>query len=117
MNEVYILKDILLFWQRQAKDDFSVVEAIVNLIEYESENLPDSEKEKIIIETLRKYGLFEIGYDGDRSRFLERITLISEPAKKPEEDIQWEHEPYEVQIELYNIRLLNAVVEFRSFMN
>lgn len=117
MNEVYILKDILLFWQRQVKDNYSVIEAITNLIEYKSENLPESEKEKIILETLRKYGLFEIGYNGDRSSFLEKITPIPKPATKPEEDIQWEQNPYETQIELYNIRLLNAVVEFRNFMN
>lgn len=113
----YTLKDLIQFWQRQNKDSFCVIEAIVNLIEYKSENLPDSEKEKIIIETLRKYGLFEIGYDGDRSNFLEKITPIPKPATKPEEDIQWEHFSYEIQIELYNIRLLNTVVEFKSFMN
>lgn len=115
-SETYELKDILLFWRRQAKDNFSVIEAIVNLIEYRSENLPDSEKDKVILETLRKYGLFEIGYEGDRN-YLERITPIPQPASRPEEDIQWEHNILEAQLELYNIRLLNAVVEFQSFMN
>lgn len=115
-KETYLLKDILLFWQRQAKDNFSVIEAIVNLIEFKSENLPDSEKDTVILETLRKYGLFEIGYEGERN-FLERITPIPEPISKPEEDIQWEHNVFEAQLEFYNIRLLNTVVEFRSFMN
>lgn len=115
-SEIYELKDILLFWQRQAKDNFSVIEAIVNLIEYKSKNLPDSEKDKVILDTLRKYGLFEIGYEGERN-FLERKSPIPEPATKPEEDIQWELHSYEAQMELYNIRLLNAVVEFINFMN
>lgn len=114
---IYPLKDLIQFWQRQAKDNFCVIEAIVNLIEYKSENLPDSEKEKIILETLRKYGLFEISYNGDRSSFLEKITPIPEPETNPEEEIQWEDFSHEIQIELYNIRLLNTVVEFKSFMN
>lgn len=116
MNWTYRFNDLLLFLQRQAKDNFRVIEAIVNLIEYKSENLPESKKEEIILETLRLYGLFEIGYDGDMS-FLERITTIPEPKTKPEEDIQWEHHTYEAQYELYNIRLLNTIVEFKSFMN
>lgn len=115
-KETYSLDDILFFWQRQVKDNFSVIEAIVNLIEYKSENLPDSEKDKIILDTLRKYGLFEIGYEGDRN-FLHQITPIPQPASRPEEDIQWEHSTFEAQLEVYNIKLLNAVVEFQSFMN
>jgi len=117
MNESYLLKDLIAFWQRQMKDDFHVIEALVNLVEYQSENLPDSEKGKVILETLRKYGLFEIGYRGDRTNFLKYITPIPESESKPEESIDWERKSVETKMELYNIRLLNATIEFINFMN
>lgn len=116
MFKTYFLKDILAFFQRQVKDKYVVIEATVNLIEFKSDFLPEEEKEKIILETLRKYGLFESDFDGDRN-FLQNITPIPEPEKKPEEEIVWEQKAFETQIELYNIRLLNAVVEFKNFMN
>ena len=116
MNQTsYLLKDLIAFWQM--KDSIHVIEAVVNLIAYQSENLHNSQKEKIILETLRKYGLFEIGYKGDRSNFLERITPIPEPEPKPEENVEWGHHVQETQLEQYNIRLLNSVIEFVNFMN
>ena len=117
MNDSYKLQDLLLFFMRQSKDSFCVIHAIINLVAYESENLPNSKKENIIRETLRKYGLFEIGYKGDRSNFLERITPIPEPEPKPEENVEWGHHVQETQLEQYNIRVLNGVIEFVNFMN
>jgi hypothetical protein len=116
MFKTYFLKDILAFFQRQVKGKYVVIEAIVNLIEFKSDFLSESEKEKVILETLRKYGLFEGDYEGDRT-YLENITPIPEQEKKPEEEIVWEKKAFETQIELYNIRLLNGVVEFKNFMN
>lgn len=54
--------------------------------------------------------------NSDRT-YLEYITPLPEPEKKPEEEIVWEQQAFETQVELYNIRLLNAAVEFRNFMN
>lgn len=119
MKETYILKDLLLFWQMQAKDNFAVIEALVNLIEYESENLSEENKKEVILSTLRKYGLYEIGYKGERN-FQERsrkVDLKEDKPKTPESEMEWNNLEFIVPIDLYNIRLLNVAVEFESYLN
>lgn len=116
MNKKYTLKDLVLFWQRQTRDSYCVIEAIINLIEYDSETLTDDKKTKIIIDTLRKYGLFEVGYKGDRN-FSEKREIYFHEEPIPEEKVDWDQNVQDVQIELYNIELLNTIVEFQEFMN
>lgn len=114
----YYLEDLVRFFQRQMKDKFVVIEALVNL--YEFELIADEEKIKLYLETLRKYGLYEIGYKGPKEKFFEshrEIPLPEDPPKLPEEEIVWEHFETPVQMEYYNVTMINGVVEFRSIMN
>jgi hypothetical protein len=116
MEKLYTLEELLLFFQRQYHDNWATIEAVVNLIEYKSENLKESEKEGIILKTLRTYGLFEIDYGGSRE-YLERITPIPEQVISSEDDIVWNQNTFEVKIEMYQIKLLNAEIQFLSFLN
>lgn len=118
MRWKYNLEDLIRFFQRQMKDNFVVIEALANL--YEFEYIADEEKIKLYLETLRKYGLFETDYNGDKENYLlkhRQIPLPEDPPKIPEEDIVWESFDQSYQMELYNVRLINGVVEFRSIMN
>lgn len=118
MNIFYSLRELLKFLQRQDKDDYIVIEAIVNLIEYKSDNLPDSEKPEIIVETFRKYGLYEVGFEG-KKKFVEdapKLKLPEEPVL-PESKENWFGNEFIAQLEQYNIQVLNTTVKFESFMN
>lgn len=118
IEETYTLNDIMLFLQRQMMDNFNVIEALVNLMDFEY--LSDEEKRKEIVETLQRYGLYEIGYKGNRD-FLNKsrkTPLPEDTIPKPEDDIDWnKRNKIEVPMELYNIRLLNAVVQFENIIN
>ena len=114
----YNLKSLLLFWQRQMDDEFRVIQALVDLFEFEK--MADEEKLKVYLETLRKYGLYENSYKGKRGDFKMKsreFFLPEDPVKKLEDDIAWLQHSQEIYVECYNVRLMNAVVEFRSIMN
>jgi hypothetical protein len=100
------------------QDEFKVIEALANLVE--CPGISDEEKVKVMVETLQRYGLFEIGFSGDRNSYLRKArnqTLPEDPPKKVEDDIEWHPNGVEVPMELYNIRLMNAVVQFDNIMN
>lgn len=118
MNEFYTLEELLKFFQRQSTQNYVVIEAIVNLIEYKSDNLPDDKKPQIIIDTLRKYGLYEEDFEGERTFNADtpKINLPEEPTK-PESKTDWFAPKFTAQLEQYNIRVLNGIAKFESFMN
>lgn len=118
MEEFYSFRELLKFLQRQHHDSYVVIEAIVNLIEFKSETLPDESKPQIIIETLRKYGLYEVGFEGPKT-FKENAPKIKFPEKpeKPEAKIDWFGDNFSAQLEQYNVSILNGIAMFESFMN
>lgn len=116
MKKTYEILDLLEFWRRQTRDNYRVIEAIVNLIEYQTENLTDAQKMQVIVDTLRKYGLFEIEYDGDRT-FEKMEYIIPDRPKESELDVVWEQKPFECQMEIFYIKILNTRAEFTVFLN
>lgn len=116
MKKTYTILDLLEFWRRQARENYNVIEAIVNLVEYQTKSLTDAQKMQVIIDTLRKYGLFEIEYDGDRT-FEKMEYIIPDRPKESELDVVWEQKPFEVQMEIFYIRILNTTAEFTVFLN
>lgn len=116
MKKTYEILDLLEFWRRQTRDNYRVIEAIVNLIEYQTENLTDAQKMQVIIDTLRKYGLFEIEYEGDRSYNQKDLSTDDKP-KEGELDVVWEQKPFECQLEIFYIKILNTRAEFTVFLN
>jgi hypothetical protein len=116
MKRTYTILELIEFWRRQSKENYKVIEAIVNLVEFQTEHLSDAEKMQVIIDTLRKFGLFEIEYDGDRS-FESKEFIIPEKPEESQKDISWEKKPFEVQIEIYYIQILDKIVEFAVYMN
>lgn len=84
--KLYKLTDLLLFWERQKLDDFRVLEAIVHLKQFDK--LPEEKKKEIIIDTLRKYGLFETDFEGDRNDFIQKQSDILDKAFR-EFNPQW----------------------------
>lgn len=119
MKQTYLLSDLISFWQRQMKEEFNVIQALVNLVEFESSHLPKEEKEKIIIETLRKYGLFEIEYKGDKSFKISNNNLSDtiELYENSKAEFEWYRNELSASLEIYIINILNAKIEFTSFMN
>lgn len=118
MRWMYNLEHIIRFFQRQAKDKYAVIEALVHLREFPW--IADEEKLKIYVETLRKYGLYDQDYDGPKDNFLEShraIPIPEDPRPKPEDDIVWEDVIGDFQQEFYNVRLLSGVKMFSSIMN
>lgn len=114
MKETYTLKDILEFWQRQMKMDFAVIEALVNLIEYPKID-PDKKHEEII-KILRNHGLFEIGYKEDRTFIIEnkQLPIVEVEFLNP---FDFSERGFEVIIEFFNIRILNANIQFSMILN
>lgn len=118
MTKYYSLKELLRFFKRQQPNEYEVIDALVNLIDYKSENLPEEKKPQIIIDTLRKYGLYEVGYKGVKTfrEDIPKIKLPEEP-KKPEGKTDWFGPTFSAQLEQYNVRILNCIAKFESFMN
>lgn len=118
MDELYSLRELLKFLQRQHRQGYIVIEAIINLIEYKSDNLPDEKKPQIILETFRKYGLYEVGFEGERAfdENAQKIILPEEP-EKTESKTDWFQPRFTTKLEQYNIQVLNATVKFESFLN
>ena len=121
IHPTYTLDDLLKFWQRQMDDEFKVIEAIVNTWEYKTERLTKEQKLEIILQTLRDYGLYEIGYKGDRNFILKQksreIPLPEDHIPNPGDEVNYHPNGIEVPMELYNIRLLNHLVQFQNIMN
>lgn len=118
MEEFYSLRELVKFFQRQEKDGYIVIEAIANLINYKSENLPEDKKPQIVVDTLRKWGLYEVGFEGEK-KFKEnepKLKLPEEP-EKPESKPDWFGPTFTAQLEQYNVRILNCIAKFESFMN
>ncbi|MCB9188047.1 MAG: hypothetical protein H6599_02075 [Flavobacteriales bacterium] len=118
--ELYELKDLLLFWQRQMKDGFRVIEALVNLLEVKQ--ISEEEKHKVILETLQRYGLFEVGYDGDRDNFLQGQSEIVDSVMNLTEDndeIQWSKSPGDITVpmEIYVLKVLTGKATFTVILN
>lgn len=118
MDEYYSLRELLKFFQRQHNEDYVVIEAVVNLIGYQSRNLPEEKKPQIILNTLRRHGLYEIGFEGEKT-FREDAQKIKLPeeTKLPESNVDWFGFGFTTQLEEYNIRVLNCTVKFESFMS
>lgn len=118
MNEYYSLRELLRFFQRQQRSDYEVIDALVNLIDYKSENLPEEKKPQIIVDTLRKYGLYEVGFEGQKTfkEDVPKIKLPEEPVKS-EGKRDWFGPSFIAQLEQYNVRILNGIAKFESFMN
>ena len=114
MKETYLLKDLIEFWQRQMKMEFGVIEAIVNLVEYPGID-PDKKQEEII-KILRNHCLFEIGYKEDR-------TFIIENKQHPIVEVEFlnpfdfSERGFEVIIEVFHIKILNANIQFSMILN
>jgi hypothetical protein len=118
--EFFTLEDLLMFWQRQMKDGFRVIEALVNLIEYP--NLTDEQKHEVILETLHKYGLYEIDYEGERGDFLigqseavDTMFEVDDDSEKIKEDKKPGETQY--QVEIYSIKLMNGRTSFTFVLN
>lgn len=118
MEAFYSLRELVKFFQRQERDGYVVLEAIVNLIEYKSDNLPEEKKPQIIIDTLRKYGLYEVGFEGEKT-FVEDAPKLTLPEEQelPDSKKDWFKPSFSTQLEQYNIRVLNCIAKFESFMN
>lgn len=113
----YSMRELLKFFQRQHRDNYEVIEAVVNLMDYKSKNLPEERKPQIILNTFRKHGLYEIGFEGEKTfRDAAKIKLPEEP-ELPEGKVDWFGFEFKTQLEQYNIRVLNCTVKFESFMS
>ena len=114
MNPTYKLKDIIHFWQRQMQIDFRVIQAIVNFVEYK--RIKDVDKSDVIVKLLRNHGLFEIGYKGNRTFLIEnnQLPLAEEKISNNEHDYM---RNFEVAVQLFNIRILNANIQFNMVLN
>ena len=81
-------------------------------------NLPEEKKPQIILDTFRKHGLYEVGFEGEKT-FREdtpKIKLSEEP-KAPESKVDWFGLGFTTQLEEYHIRVLNCAVKFESFLS
>ena len=116
-EEFYSMRELLKFLQRQYEEGYIVIEAVVNLIGYQSKNLPDEKKQQIILDTFRKHGLYEVGFEGEKT-FMEapKITLPEE-SEVPESKVDWFDSSIRTQFEEYHIGILNCTAKFASFMN
>lgn len=102
--------------RRQSLENFSVVDAIVNLVNYKTDRITDSQKLSAIIDTLRKFDFFEIEYDGDRS-FEKRVFRIPKRQQNRVKKMTWEQLQIELKQESFSIQMLNENVEFKVFLN
>lgn len=118
MNYYYSMRELIKFFQRQHTEGYIVIEAVVNLIDYKSLNLPEEKKPQIILDTFRKYGLYEVGFEGEKT-FREDAPKIKFPEESelPESKVDWFGFEFTTQLEEYNIRVLNGTVKFESFMS
>lgn len=118
MSPLYSLKELLKLLQRQKKEGYTMIEAIVNLMEYKSDTLPEDKKLIIIVDLFRKYGLYEIGFEGEKT-FKEDVTELKsfEEVEFSKKEIDWFIPPYSFQKEQYNIQILNSIIKFEVYMN
>ncbi|MCF8417020.1 MAG: hypothetical protein K9G40_12305 [Crocinitomicaceae bacterium] len=100
----------------QSTENFYVVDAIVNLVNYKTDRITNAQKLSAIIDTLRKFDLFEIEYDGDRS-FEKRFFRIPKRQQGRDTKMTWEQLQLELQQEKFSIQMLNENVEFKVFLN
>lgn len=114
MKETYLLKDLIEFWQRQMKMEFGVIEAIVNLVEYSG--IDQDKKQEEIIKILRNHGLFEVGYKEDRTFIIEnkQLPIVEVEFLNP---FDFSERGFEVIIEVFNINILNANIQFSMILN
>ncbi|OFY97879.1 MAG: hypothetical protein A3K10_15295 [Bacteroidetes bacterium RIFCSPLOWO2_12_FULL_31_6] len=110
----YTLKNLLHFWQRQMDFGFPVIEAIVNLMVYP--HIKYKEKPEIIVDLLRKHGLYEVGYNEDRIFIIEnkQVPFLEVEFLNP---YDFSERRFEVVIEFFNIKILNANIQFSMILN
>lgn len=114
MKKTYTLEDLIDFFQRQMKMDFAVIEALVNLTEYPGID-PDKKHEEIV-KILHNHGLFEIGYKEDRTFIIEnkQLPIVEVEFLNP---YDFSERGFEVILEFFNIKILNANIQFSMILN
>lgn len=114
MKKVYLLKDLIRFWQRQMQIGFPVIEAVVNLAEFRG--VANSKKEEIILSVLRNHGLFDVDYSGDKTFIIEEIQM---PIVELEllNHFELPEGRFDVTMELFNLKILNAHIQFSMILN
>lgn len=114
MKETYSLNDILRFWQRQMQLDYAVIEAIVNLMQ--RRDIEYAKKHETIITILRNHGLFETGYTGKKIFLIEnkQLPVVEVEFLNP---YDFSERGFEVIIEVFHIKILNANIQFSTILN
>lgn len=115
MKTTYTLKDIIRFWQRQMVFGFPVIEAIVNLIEYK--RIKDVDKSEIIVDLLRRHGLYEVGYTGDKSFTQQSKNSEFVVEQFDNNEISWHYRSNEFAVEVIDILIMNAKIELCIVLN
>lgn len=116
MNRTYKISDLLKFLKSQSSENLYVIDAIVNLVNYKTDRITDAQKLSVIIDTLRKFDLFEIEYDGDES-FKKRVFRIPKRQQGRDTKMTWEQLQIELLQEKFSIQMLNENVDFKVFLN
>ena len=111
----YTLKNIIHFWQRQMQNGYPVIYAIINLVEYK--RIKDVDKPAIIIDLLRRQGLFEVGYTGDKTFTQQGKDSESVVEQFDNEEISWGYRSNEFAVEIIDINILNAKIELCIVLN
>ena len=108
--KTYAITDLLWFWMQESNDDFKVIKSILKVIG--DENVPDSEKRELVIEILRYYGLYEVGFVGDRTINLDGLMSPEQPSVRHQGK-----DALTVPMELYKCKIMNADIQFQSILN
>ena len=99
---------------QEMNDDFKVIKGIIRVIK--DRRRTDKEKRILVIDILRCYGLYEVGYVGDRTITLENLYKPKENKQTPKGKHQ-DMEGVLVPIQLFSCKVLNAKVQFQAILN
>lgn len=61
----YTLNDLIVFWNRIRSRRFNAIIDVLDTID--DDDIPDEEKRELILDTLRYFGLYEIGYNEEQT--------------------------------------------------
>lgn len=91
----YTLNDLIVFWHRIRGKKFNGIVEVLDVID--DDEVDDSQKREMILESLRHHGLYEIGYEG------------GEPIEEPEE--------LYVPVDVFDLKLENVNVRVVILLN
>ena len=115
MMESYLITDLLWFWIQGYNDDFNVIKSIIKVIR--NDNMSDEEKRELVIDVLRYYGLYEVGYIGERTRNLQELRKPTEQDEQSSKRTPDRMESVLVPMELFSCTIMNAEIQFEIVLN